>query len=312
VPDVREIGKDGLDRLVAIRNAVVPHDTASTDGYLDWRRQAEDTIWLLAALDGVDVGAGVGVHGWHSPPGTGRMGIFVLAEARSRGAGTALLTRLGGWLLDHGCAEATSTVLEGDDASLAWAERRGFAEIGRNSILALDLAAVAAPDPQPPPGVAIVTWAERPELTAALYDVYLEAAPDIPGEEDTEIPALDEWLENDMQGASDRPEATFVAIAGDEVVGYAKLAIPAGRGDVVWHDLTGVRRAWRGRGIAGALKRAEIAWAKEQGYLSLQTFNEERNEPVRRLNERHGYVAKPGDVTVSGALASTPPLSGGS
>ena len=55
--------------------------------------------------------------------------------------------------------------------------------------------------------------------------------------------------------------------------------------------MTGVRRAFRGRGIAGALKRAEIAWAKQAGYERLQTNNEVRNEPIRRLNERHGYVA---------------------
>ena len=38
----------------------------------------------------------------------------------------------------------------------------------------------------------------------------------------------------------------------DEVVGYAKLALSSARPDVVMHDVTGVRRAWRGRGIAGA------------------------------------------------------------
>ena len=48
--------------------------------------------------------------------------------------------------------------------------------------------------------------------------------------------------------------------------------------------MTGVLRAWRGRGIARALKAAEIAWAKEHGYERLETQNEERNEPIRRLN----------------------------
>ena len=32
-----------------------------------------------------------------------------------------------------------------------------------------------------------------------------------------------------------------------------------------WHDMTAVARAWRGRGVAGALKRATIAWAIEHG-----------------------------------------------
>ena len=53
--------------------------------------------------------------------------------------------------------------------------------------------------------------------------------------------------------------------------------------------MIGVKRAWRGRGIAGALKRAQIAWAKEPGYERIATANELRNEPIRRLNARLGY-----------------------
>ena len=103
-----------------------------------------------------------------------------------------------------------------------------------------------------------------------------------------------------MQGAGDRPEATFVALADGAVVAYAKLSLSLARPTVAMHDITGVRRAWRGRGIAGALKRAEIAWAKENGNQRLETMNEERNEPIRRLNERHGYVLAPGEITVRG------------
>jgi GNAT superfamily N-acetyltransferase len=67
--------------------------------------------------------------------------------------------------------------------------------------------------------------------------------------------------------------------------------------------MTGVRRAFRGRGIASALKRAEIAWAKQAGYETLETNNEVRNEPIRRLNERHGYTVRPGLVVMHDSLA---------
>jgi RimJ/RimL family protein N-acetyltransferase len=71
------------------------------------------------------------------------------------------------------------------------------------------------------------------------------------------------------------------------------------------HDLTAVRRTWRGRGIAAALKRTQIAWAKNAGYERLETQNEVRNEPIRRLNERHGYRIEPGEVTVAGPLVGS-------
>ena len=166
----------------------------------------------------------------------------------------------------------------------------------------LDLTAIEAPLIPVPDGIELVTWAERPELAAGMYEVAREAYPDVPGEEDAELSALDEWLAMDMQGAGDRPEATFVALEGDEVVAYAKLSLSLARPTVAMHDMTGVRRAWRCRGIASALKAAEIAWAKNAGYERLETQNEERNEPIRRLNERYGYVVMPGSITVRGPI----------
>jgi GNAT superfamily N-acetyltransferase len=113
---------------------------------------------------------------------------------------------------------------------------------------------------------------------------------------------FEDWLTHDMMGSGDRPEATFVALADEEVVGYAKLIFTAARPTTAGHDMTAVKRAWRGRGIAGALKRTQIAWAKANGYERLATQNELRNEPIRRLNERLGYRPAPGRVTLRGPV----------
>ncbi len=303
--EIREIAEDELERWIATARAALDEaDTA--EGYLDWKRQARETIWLLASVDGRDVGTAIGVGGWHSPEGVARAEIRVVAAARGRGVGSALLADLSAWARPLGYRELTAPVKEDDPASLAWAERRGFVEVGRNSLLVLDLTAIEAPRVEPPDGVEIVTWAERPGTERAMYEVAREAYPDVPGEDDAVVAPFEEWLSMDMQGAGDRPEATFLALAGDEVVAYAKLALSRARPEVAMHDMTGVRRAWRGRGIARALKAAEIAWAKESGYERLETQNEERNEPIRRLNERFGYVATPGSVTVRGPISGAP------
>ena len=106
-----------------------------------------------------------------------------------------------------------------------------------------------------------------------------------------------------MQGPGDRPEATFVAVAGDEVVGYAKFSLTAARPTSAAHDLTAVRRTWRGRGVARALKAAQIGWAKANGFERLTTRNEERNAPIRRLNAEFGYRAGIGRIYLQGPLA---------
>ena len=56
---------------------------------------------------------------------------------------------------------------------------------------------------------------------------------------------------------------------------------------------------WHRRGA----QATQIAWAKANGYTSLQTSNEVRNEPIRHLNERYGYVLEPGVVIVRAASA---------
>ena len=166
----------------------------------------------------------------------------------------------------------------------------------------LDLTATSAPATTPPPGIEIVTWAERPELAEGLWEVACEAGPDIPGEEETETGPLEEWLERDMRGVADHPEAVFVAVEKGEVLGFAKLSFSSDRTDRAFHDLTGVKRAHRGRGIVSVLKATQIAWAKANGYASLQTANEVRNAPIRHLNAKYGYVVEPGNVIVRRTL----------
>jgi GNAT superfamily N-acetyltransferase len=302
VLEIREIDERDLARWVAVTSAAT-NEADTAEGYLDWRRQAHETAWLLASDGKEDVGAAIGIGGWHSPEGVARGSVAVAPEFRRAGVGSALLDALSVWARDLGYVDLMGPVKETDDVSLAWARRRGFVEIGRNSILALDLTRAMQPTVHAPDGIDVVSWAERPDAAAGMYAVALEAYPDVPGEEDAEVAPFEEWLAMDMQGAGDRPEATFVALAGDDVVAYAKLSLSLARPTVAMHDMTGVLRAWRGRGIARALKAAEIAWAMENGYERLETQNEERNEPIRRLNERYGYVVEPGSVTVRGPIA---------
>ena len=133
-----------------------------------------------------------------------------------------------------------------------------------------------------------------------MYEVSLEAFPDIPGFEDDELESYEDWLAHDMQGSGDTPEATFVAVAGDDVVGYAKFALTAAQPTVAFHDISGVKRAWRGRGVARALKTAQIRWAIANGFTELRTRNEEQNEPIRHLNASLGYRPGIGRVYLVG------------
>jgi hypothetical protein len=52
------------------------------------------------------------------------------------------------------------------------------------------------------------------------------------------------------------------------------------------------------------LKAAQIHWAIANGYTELHTRNEQRNEPIRRLNARLGYQPGTGRIYLVGPLSS--------
>ena len=310
--DIRAVeGDAAAQRSLAIWNAVYPTMAASEadrESYLAWCLGHAE---YLASLDGEPVGTGdVELHPDAATPELAMVHVAVLPAARRRGAGTALYRAVSAWARGHGRTELETWVLDADSDGVTFAAARGFEEVFRDALVALDLAGLEPPGAAPPDGIAIVTWADRPELARGMYEVMCEAAPDIPGN-DAGIPGYEEWVEHHMSSASDRPEATFVALAGDEVVGYAKFHLSAARPTVGVHDLTGVKRAWRGRGIARALKATQIAWAKREGYERLETANELRNAPIRKLNADFGYRPIPGRALLRGPLAPGPSKSTG-
>jgi len=286
---------------LAIYNEVWPRAAVTMDEVDSYKASSIAYADHLALLDGEPVGSGA-VAILPSRPDVASASITVLAQHRGHGAGTALYREISSWCAAHGIEAIEEPIEEEDAPSIEYARRRGFAEIERYGRMVLDLGGVEPPKDPPPAGIEIVSWAARPELARGIYEVAVEAYPDMPGNAADEMEPYEAWLAHDMQGSADRPEATFVALAGDEVVGFAKFFLTAAQPADAYHDTTGVKRAWRGRGIAGALKRAQIAWAKQQGYRRLVTGNEMRNEPIRRLNTRLGYREESGRVMMRGPL----------
>jgi RimJ/RimL family protein N-acetyltransferase len=66
--------------------------------------------------------------------------------------------------------------------------------------------------------------------------------------------------------------------------------------------MTAVARDWRGRGLAGALKRATIAWAIDDGLDLLESGNDTDNLPMRAVNARLGYQPAPDFLVLRGPL----------
>lgn len=232
--------------------------------------------------------------------------IGVRVEARGRGVGTALYERASAHARELGKTRLEVFTYADDPDGVGFAERRGFVCVMRNRGLRLVLADVTAPSVEPPEGITIVSLAERRDLDRGMWEVACEAVPDIPFDGDVPLApgTFDEFRAIDLGGPEFLPEGTFVALAGDEVVGYAQLGWDDRSGGSAYHLMLATRRAWRGRGVASALKAAQIAWAVENGLTELRTANEDRNLAARAVNAKHPYEPMPDGLILSGPLAT--------
>jgi len=299
----RTQGKSDVESVVGILNAVYPDDPITAIEFIAWGEQARERSDLVADDDGTIVGVARAFFESRRP--NPWLHIWVPAAERRRGLGSALFGEASAWARSKGYGGFEAWVREDAEEGIAFAGGLGYEETGRERGLTLDLTSIEAPIVRTPAGIELTTWADRPEVAPGLHEVWAEAAVDIPGEEDEAVEPFEDWLRSDMQSAGDRAEGIFVALAGEEVVGYAKFHFSAAQPTTLYHDMTGVKRASRGRGIATALKATQIRWAKENGYEELRTSNEERNAPIRRLNKRFGYQPAVGRIYLRGPLADT-------
>jgi RimJ/RimL family protein N-acetyltransferase len=257
-----------------------------------------ESVWTLAYLDDEPVGTGVGRPS--SLAGSNFAAIRVLPESRGRGVGSALLAAITEHALAGGRTKLWGRIREDDAVSRSFAEHRGFREVGRERDVMLDVTKLPAVAPDPPAGIRLVSFAERPDLLAAVFAVDSEVSPDVPGHEEHAQHTYEHWARQNLEGPGAMLEACFAALEGEEVVGYAALRRYGQGSPEAENLLTAVRRAWRGRGIATALKRAQIEAARAAGVERIFTTNDETNVAMRGVNARLGYEPQPERVVVSG------------
>jgi GNAT superfamily N-acetyltransferase len=274
-----------LEAWRQVRLAVQPGERTAPVEELQRRRREEPyRLYLLAFRDGEVVASG---FAGKSDLGHGSVMPLVPVEHRAQGIGSAILERLTEHVRTQGFT-AIGGMIEGDDEhSVGWALRRGFEEIDRQVEMVRTLDS-PLPVPAPVPGIEFATIEERPELLEQAYDLACEGYADLKLATGTVFVPLDEWLRDEAT----LPGGSFVALADGEIVGYAGLMAWPGDATRSEHGLTVVRRAWRRRGLATALKSRELAWASRNGLRELVTWTQTGNEALQGVNERLGYVTR--------------------
>ena len=303
--EIREATSDeDLGHMVAIISRVSPDNPMSIEEARWQDAQYPGGKRFVAWLDGEPVGCGgagrVYMYAEDFPALWGN--LAVLPEHRGRGVGTALLEALSGVARGAGKPDLYGRTTSDRPDAIRFLEHRGFREVERMKVVRLDIAGLDIPALDPPAGITITSLEVRPDLADQLHAVALEALPDIPGDGRMDPGTPDEFRARDVDRQLMPKGGYAVAVddASGAAVGYSNLMLVANSPGLAWNGMTAVRRAWRGRGIAGALKRATIAWAAANGLEAIETANDVDNAPMRAVNRRLGYRPMPDEVYFQG------------
>ena len=93
-----------------------------------------------------------------------------------------------------------------------------------------------------------------------LYELYVETSKDNPGQYGDVAP-FEQWKKEFFPANSSREDWIFIAVDGNEMIGVSQL-FNTGEDGVAYTNYTGVKKDYRGRGIAKALKVMTINTAK--------------------------------------------------
>jgi mycothiol synthase len=232
-------------------------------------------------------------------------GLFFLSgdvdrDAWGRGVGSALADAVEAHALSHGATKLTAFCPEREPTGIRFCERRGYS-LGRTffaSVLHLDEFDRSAFPAGLPHGLRLTTLTElgdTEENRRRLYDVNRECDEDEPGSLEFGLYAWEDYVRNTLTAPWFTPDGAFIALDGDEWAGIHVLGPwDMGGPNDMSTDFTGVRRPWRGRGLALALKLAGIDWARSLGRRRLLTQNDSTNAGMLAINDRLGFRREPG------------------
>lgn len=225
----------------------------------------------------------VGRAWWTAESTHGFVELAVDPAQRSRRVATQLAEEAERRLSALGLTTVRCESLD-EPAARALAAARGFAEKGSSSVSAVDPRTV---EPIPlPDDVTVVPFRDLddPEPVWALD---LEVSRDIPNEEFDSI-ELGDWVRMFWRSPIIDDDASLAAFVDGELAAVTMIRVDR-EGRRARNNLAGTRKAFRGRGLATALKSQSLARAAELGATIVITDNEELNAAMLAVNSKLGY-----------------------
>lgn len=282
---MRDAQPDDAAGIAQVWAAAMPHLVRSAARAAADLRQDEAVArrrWV-ALLDGTVVGTGTARR---VDDDSVFLTVEVLPERGSRGVGTALLAAA---VTAFPGATVLTSVCRDDPIALAFSVRNGFLPDGENRVVRVDPASVGPAGPAPE-GLTATTLDRLPDLDV-LVAAHNAAAVDDPSglsRTYTRTTFLADWWDS----PDNAPELSWALLdpAGPSpvVASFTSVQVDRPRGRA-WSAMTATHPAYRGRGLAGWVKRRSLNALAAAGVGEAWAANDATNAPMIAVNDALGY-----------------------
>ena len=302
---VRELRDSDYEALAAVENAIKPEQPESAESlrhFVESFRTFSDLPHLVVQdlQSGRILGSGVLFHPLdQKDPARPWIHVGVHPSHRHQGIGSRLYDALAAEARRRGATGLRCSV-EGDSSDgRAFVAKREFIERRRSWCSSLDVASADTSDLKSLTRTLSSTGIEFTTLSREgvddlnvlhrLHDLDSATAVDEPHVGAFTAVPFEEYRRLFLEGPLVLPEAWILAKEGDRYVGISSAAREPARPNVLMQYYTGTRREHRRKKIALTLKLLLIEYAKQHGYVRIETNNDSLNTAMWTLNQRLGF-----------------------
>ena len=311
--ETREFDPTDYPRLSEIYNANFPDYPRSTD---EWRTRDESVDRskyyrqrYVFLENNAAVGFGVLAHVtdmFH--PSKFWIEILVDPTCHGRGIAGAIYRRLDEELKKLGAVTAWTGSKQNLPRLTGFYQRRGFEEKqiaweSRLDVKVTDLSKFREfPEKVQRQGIVLTTLAEEQKegkgSLRKLHELVQIISADMPSPGDFTPTSYEQWEAFELKNPNLLPEGYMIAKEGSKYVGLCTVWSIDKEPRSLVQGNTGVRREYRGRGIAVALKLRVIEFARQNGYEKVKTWNASDNAVMLAVNTKLGFKREVGWITL--------------